>query len=583
MAEFTFVPRFALFMKNPFRHPLIKKFWLRVRESNFDSIGLQIILGLVLVAMISIALETREAYNIEHAEIKAEVDAGDRHAEDLPSDLPSILQPVGAGFVLIGFLVSLRLRKKKSSLRRSRITMAALWLVAIGVLVAWLPSDYIANAKNLQVAMIGEDKSTAAYWGKLILVTILIVSVPLASTFFYNATLMDRYTVSSFLTPFSFCLAGFIAIWLIFDLVDNGPDFGANNVGFGTLIRFYFIQLPQVILFVLPVTLLLSLLYSLSRMSKANELISMLGAGRSMMRVLRPLFLFGLYASLICLVFNYQWAPRSEGYKQAMLDAINSGEFKAQQKDRDKGRKSSADKWSKLGWLYVNETDNRTWFVGRVPYDLIYNNLNSIVIWQFDEERNLLISHRATSARWFFGNGIWKLNNGKTYTYGEDGVPIIQSWSALEIPGWRETPWKVVSNSLNPEFLGIPGLTTYLRTNADYDDRRLAPFRTNWWYRWAEPLSCIVMVLVSAPLGIVYSRRGVLGGVAASIVIFASMYFMRGTFIALGQSGLLPPFVAAWGTNLLFAIIGGLLLFYRSRNREMPKLSSLFQRKPALT
>lgn len=568
-------------MKNPFRHPLIKKFWLRVRESNFDSIGLQIILALVLVAMVSVTLETRAAFKEDYATTKAQVDSGEKREFELPSSIPSKVQPIGTVLALCGFLVSLQLRKRRSTVRRSRITQTALLLVAIGVLVAWLPGEYIANVKS-QITSIGEDKSYAAHWGKLILVTLLIISIPLASTFFYKASLMDRYTVSSFLTPFSFCLVGFIAIWLIFDLVDNGPDFGANDVGFGTIIRFYFIQLPQVILFVLPVTLLLSLLYSLSRMSKANELISMLGAGRSMMRVLRPLFFFGIYASLICLVFNYQWAPRSEGYKEAMLDAINSGEFKAQQKDKEKGRKNSADKWSKLGWLYVNETDHRTWFVGRVPYDL-EDNLNSIVIWQFDEERKLLISHRATSAKWFFGNGIWKLNNGKTYTYGEDGVPIIQSWSALEIPGWRETPWKVVSNSLNPEFLGVPGLTTYLRTNADYEEQRLAPFRTNWWYRWAEPLSCIVMVLVSAPLGIVYSRRGVLGGVAASIVIFASMYFMRGTFIALGQSGYLPPFVAAWGTNLLFAIIGGLLLFYRSRNREMPKLSTLFGRKPAHT
>ncbi len=568
-------------MRNPFRHPLFKKFWLRIQQSNFDSVGLQIVLALIFIAMVSVTLDTRAEFKADYAEIKAGVDAGNRRVEDLPSSLPGNLQPVGTGLALIGLLVSFQLRHRRSSLRRSRITMISLWFVAIGILVAWLPSDWVANAPNLQVAMIGEDKSAMAYWGKLILVTLLIVSVPIASTFFYTASIMDRYTVTSFLTPFSFCLAGFIAIWLIFDLVDNGPDFGANDVGFATIIRFYIIQLPQVILFVLPVTLLLSLLYSLSRMSKANELISMLGAGRSMMRVLRPLFLFGIYASLICLVFNYQWAPRSEGYKEAMLDSINSGEYKAQQQDQKKGRKNEAEKRAEYGRLYVNETDHRTWFVGRVPYNMVDDNMNSIVIWQFDENRRLLISHRATSAKWFFGSQIWKLSNGKTYTYGEDGVPIIQSWDGLEIPGWRETPWKVVSNSLNPEFLGIPGLTTYLRTNADYGSRRLAPFLTNWWYRWAEPLSCIVMVLVSAPLGIVYSRRGVLGGVAASIAIFASMYFMRGTLIALGQSGYLPPFVAAWGTNLVFAILGALLLFYRSRNREMPKFRDLFRKKPS--
>ena len=83
------------------------------------------------------------------------------------------------------------------------------------------------------------------------------------------------------------------------------------------------------------------------------------------------------------------------------------------------------------------------------------------------------------------------------------------------------------------------------------------------------------MVLVSAPLGIVYSRRGVLGGVAASIFIFAAMYFLRGTFLAFGQSGQIPAFVAAWATNFIFAGIGAMLLYYRSLNRQPPDMKSL--------
>ena len=87
----------------------------------------------------------------------------------------------------------------------------------------------------------------------------------------FRSSIMDQYVVRTFLTPFTFTLIGFVAIWLIFDLTDNGPDFADEKVDFGTIFEFYFIQLPQVILFVLPVTLLLSLLYSLSRMSASNE------------------------------------------------------------------------------------------------------------------------------------------------------------------------------------------------------------------------------------------------------------------------------------------------------------------------
>jgi len=400
----------------------------------------------------------------------------------------------------------------------------------------------------------------------------LILSCPFMARLHFRSSIMDQYVVRTFLTPFAFTLIGFVAIWLIFDLTDNGPDFADEKVDLGTIFEFYFIQLPQVILFVLPVTLLLSLLYSLSRMSASNELISMLGAGRSMMRVLRPLFIIGLYCSMVSLVFKYHWAPKSVGAKKALLQVIRSGEYAAEKKGK---KKRNSSRWAKLGWMYVNQVDNRTWFVGRVPLDFTQKNMASVAIWQYDEDQNLLTSWRGNAAFWFFGNRTWKLYDGKTYTYGPDGIPHVQSWESLEIPGWRETPWKVLSASMNPEYLGIPELTTYLRTNADYDYKQLAPYRTNWWYCWAEPLSCLVMVLVSAPLGIVYSRRGVLGGVAASIFIFAAMYFLRGTFLAFGQNGQLPAFIAAWATNIIFATIGGLLLYYRSQNRQPPNMKSL--------
>lgn len=546
----------------------------RAKTWNLRALWLQASLAFILLAMTLICVESWQSYLELNAEFQEKLSKGSVHASETPPISLPLAQTFGTVIVSIGFFISIySLRKRLSSIRRARITQLVLWIASIGILAAWLPTDFTTNFRSIQVSRIGEDPSVIAYLGKLFLIGLLILSFPLIARLHFRSSIMDQYVVRTFIVPFAFTLIGFVAIWLIFDLTDNGPDFAAAKADFSTIIEFYFIQLPQVILFVLPVTLLLSLLYALSRMSASNELISMLGAGRSMMRVLLPLFIIGLYCSLVCLVFKYQWAPRSEGTKKALLQAIHDGDFKEEQRGGKKKKKSA--RWSQLGWMYVNPVDNRTWFVGRVPLDFTQKTMGSVAIWQFDEEQNLLTSWRGNSATWFFSHRTWKLYKGKTYTYGPDGIPSIQSWDSLVIPGWRETPWKVVSASLNPEHMGIPGLTTYLRTNADYDHKQLAPYRTNWWYCWAEPLSCLVMVLVSAPLGIVYSRRGVLGGVAASIFIFASMYLLRGTFLAFGQSGMLPAFVAAWATNFIFAGIGAMLLYYRSQNRQPPNLKSI--------
>ena len=80
-----------------------------------------------------------------------------------------------------------------------------------------------------------------------------------------------------------------------------------------------------------------------------------------------------------------------------------------------------------------------------------------------------------------------------------------------------------------------------------------------------------MVVLFAAPLGIVYSRRAVLGGVASSVGLFFVMIFATNFCLALGKGARLAPQIAAWLPNALFACIGLVLLYYRSTNRDLPK------------
>jgi lipopolysaccharide export LptBFGC system permease protein LptF len=135
-------------------------------------------------------------------------------------------------------------------------------------------------------------------------------------------SLLDRYVLRNFLEPFLICFFGFIAIWLVFDLSDNGPNFIEARASMKEVAGFYLTQLPQTILISLPVGMLLALLYSLSQMSRRNEIIAMLTAGRSVVRVLMPLIVIGLLLTAGCMVLNWAWAPHAEAVKEVALDRI---------------------------------------------------------------------------------------------------------------------------------------------------------------------------------------------------------------------------------------------------------------------
>ena len=504
-------------------------------------------------------------------------DAGTPGAlQEIPSFAPLVWQGMGVFFALAAFLTSLWIRESTTGEveRRGRLIVTALWIAAVAALCSWLPTDIVATQEAISgKALAGENPSIPAYLGGLFLTTLLILSVPGMAMIYFRLSLMDRYVVHSFLSPFSLCLFSFMAIWVIADITDNGPAFGGMTAG--GILQFYVVQIPFVILFVMPIAVLLSGLSALSKLSKSNELISMIGAGRSVLRILIPLFVAGIYASLISLAFKYEWAPSSVGYKEAVMETA----LRKIQAEKI-GEEITQDLWAKRGWMHVNEVDRRTWFVGRIPFRLS-DEMADVVVWKLTPEGHPETIWKAERARWLAGAepARWELVNVKVYTYDEEHIPRIKSYDLLPIEDWSETPWKVLSSSQNPEYLGIPGLTMYLNANSDMDKVNLAPFRTNWWYVFAEPLSCLALILVATPLGIQYSRRASMAGVTGAIIIFAMMYLMRGTFLALGQRGTFNPVMAAWATNIIVAAIGVFMLWFRAQNREIPKLRNLFKRR----
>ena len=105
--------------------------------------------------------------------------------------------------------------------------------------------------------------------------------------------IFDRYLIKNFLVPFFYSLFGTLAIWLVYDLGEHANDFQEAHLGFRPISQFYLVQIPFMIVNQLPLSVLLGLLYVLTRMSRRNEIVSMLGAGVSVPRLLLPLILVG--------------------------------------------------------------------------------------------------------------------------------------------------------------------------------------------------------------------------------------------------------------------------------------------------
>ena len=81
--------------------------------------------------------------------------------------------------------------------------------------------------------------------------------------------------------------------------------------------------------------------------------------------------------------------------------------------------------------------------------------------------------------------------------------------------------------------------------------------------RLAAPWTCIVVVLIAIPFGTVSSRRSVFAGVTSSVFICFAFFLLLRFGLALGTGGYIPPWLAAWLPNGLFAS-AGVWLSYRA-------------------
>ncbi|MCH2061189.1 MAG: LptF/LptG family permease [Verrucomicrobiales bacterium] len=445
--------------------------------------------------------------------------------------------------------------------RREGPPFKGVLMASLAVFAVWITSEIIqAGASRLQLA--GVEPSLASSVFRLILIGSIILSPPVIVLLYGRASLLSRYILRQFFTPFAYCFSGFIIIWLIIDLSDNGPDFFDAKATLMTVLGYYTVQIPQVVVMILPITLLLSLLYSLSKMSKTNEIISMISAGKSLRMILSPLFLSGFYLSLVALALNYEWAPEAEARKEAIMSSMKENA-------KSPGKKK---RYAAYARLYRNREDRRTWFVGRIPFDLAGDKLSNIEVYQSDVSGNTKTAYFAERAAWSYYTKDWRLIRGAVVYFDNSGNVVSQSrFDVRKISTWNETPWQIFSGSLVPEQLGVPGLSFHIATNADQPEKLLAPFKTHWHYRWALPWSCLGITLIAAPLGIVFSRQSVMGSVAAALMIFFGMLVCENVFLALAQGMRIPAFLGAWTTNIILFLGGVLALGIKSRHKELPK------------
>ena len=119
-----------------------------------------------------------------------------------------------------------------------------------------------------------------------------------------------RHLFNNLLQPLLYLLLAFTVLFVIADLMDNGSALLRSGATPGMLIHYYSLQLPSLVIFIVPICLLLATLYSLSMLTRHSEIVAMRACGISIYRIVRPYMFMGFLCFILTAIVNEYTGPK---------------------------------------------------------------------------------------------------------------------------------------------------------------------------------------------------------------------------------------------------------------------------------
>lgn len=357
---------------------------------------------------------------------------------------------------------------------------------------------------------------------------------------FHFPGILARYLVGEFLRILALCLVSFVLLYLVVDFFDRFDDFLKHRAEIGSMVRYFLFKIPRVVTEVTPVAVLASMLLSLGGFSRNNEITAMRACGISSAQIVAPLLFVTLALSFGCLVWNETLVP----HFSRQVHTINTVEIKKKELPGFLGDREI--------WTHGQES-----FFNIESFDNRKKVLVGVTIYGVDHEFHLRGIVEIPQVQWD-GSG-WRFKGGRERRFLENGDIETVSVPA-GVLDLRETPGDLkMAHREAGEFsyFALRDLIeNFRRKGID-----LTEYLVDLHLKVAVPFVSAIMALIAIPLGIRNVRASSLAShIGAGLVIGFSYWVVLALAVSLGHSGALPPLIAAWAANVIFAGIGLFLL-----------------------
>lgn len=361
--------------------------------------------------------------------------------------------------------------------------------------------------------------------------------------------ILDTYVLTSFLFYFVLLLISFVLMVEVFTFFELISDIVKNRIPMTRVLTYLFFLSPKLIYDSTPISVLVAVLVTFGIMTKNNEVTAFKASGISMYRLALPVLLAAAAMSAMLFAFDHYYVAEANRKQDAIRNEI-------------KGRPVQT---------YLRP--DRKWIFGRGSRIYYYkyfeqtdNVMSGVSVYELDPQTfHLKRLINAERARWEPTLKTWVFQNGQERTI--DGIKVTSftnfSGQTATFPELDEPPGYFRKEVKLSQQMNVFELTDYIKelSQSGLDVVRL---QVQLHSKFSVPMFALIMAMISVPFAFLTGSRGAMAGVGVSLGIAIAYWSISKLFEQIGFLNQLPPEVAAWAPDVIFAL-AGLYLIARMR------------------
>jgi len=362
---------------------------------------------------------------------------------------------------------------------------------------------------------------------------------------------INRYLSRQFLILFTYGLALAAVVVIVGDLMTTLERYIRLKPGIKLIFLHFVFRTPPFVYQGLHLVMLMSTILLFVGLSRSNELTALKAGGVSLFRVGMPVLGLAMVISVTSLGFQEYVMPwmnrRATEIDEAQIKRRTMPELRKRTEIWYRGREDGS-------------AESRIYHIGLL--DPSNQQMNNVTVLSLGSDFTMRRRWDAREMRWVSGADAWRLGTGVRREF-RPGLPDRAETFKEQSVKLPERYQDFAQVPRAPDVMNYKELREYIERLQDAG-HKVAKYIVDLQSKISFPLAHPIMVLVGIPFALQSPRGGRVIGIALCLALGLTYFIVHSAAVALARAEILPPLVAAWSANALFASLG-LFLYLRAR------------------